>query len=157
MRLRRLRDVTAGGLPPALPEPNQRLPRPRLALPHRPLLQGPDPHRLRAFLGASAPLLHGARVPERVPGRGAGGGLMSSGNCHVVRSADACSKDEGAASHAIIYVLRDYIFLEAKMRLILRYPFTLELRRTQPPLPVSTRSQKLHQSAITELSPLSPP
>jgi hypothetical protein len=68
MRLRRVCDVTAGGLAEALPLQDQRLPRPGEPLPHRALLQGPHPYSLRTFLGATAAQFHGARVQVRIPG-----------------------------------------------------------------------------------------
>ena len=66
--LRRVHDVPVGGLPAPLPLPHQRLPRARLPVPHRAVVKGPHPHRLRAQLGAAQALLRGARVQERVPG-----------------------------------------------------------------------------------------
>jgi hypothetical protein len=68
VRLRRVCDVTARGLAEALPFQDQRLPRPGEPLPHRSLLQGPNPYGLRTFLGAETAELHGARVQVRVPG-----------------------------------------------------------------------------------------
>lgn len=51
MRLRRMRNIPHGGFPAAFQIPHQRLQSPGIPFPYRPLLQGPNPHRLRALLG----------------------------------------------------------------------------------------------------------
>lgn len=68
VRMWRVCDVTAGGLPEAFPLEDQRVPRPREPLPHRPVLQGPHPHGLWTFVGAETAEFHGTRVQVRISG-----------------------------------------------------------------------------------------